>query len=77
MLTNSQGKALGLKMESHASQAEQRADAVSRLKLLAAPGKGQEQVRDRDIHLRGHVGSWNAVAQHATPLHCSTLCVYV
>uniref|UniRef100_A0A3B4TXZ8 Pleckstrin homology domain containing, family N member 1 n=1 Tax=Seriola dumerili TaxID=41447 RepID=A0A3B4TXZ8_SERDU len=38
VLTNSQGQALGLEMESPQSQAEQRADAVSRLKLLPVPG---------------------------------------
>uniref|UniRef100_A0A3B4WG12 Pleckstrin homology domain containing, family N member 1 n=1 Tax=Seriola lalandi dorsalis TaxID=1841481 RepID=A0A3B4WG12_SERLL len=37
VLTNSQGQALGLEMESPQSQAEQRADAVSRLKLLPVP----------------------------------------
>ncbi|XP_029910618.1 probable pleckstrin homology domain-containing family N member 1 [Myripristis murdjan] len=39
VLTNSQGQTLGLEMEmeTHQSQAEQRAEAVSRLKLLQAP----------------------------------------
>ncbi|KAG7227090.1 hypothetical protein INR49_022437 [Caranx melampygus] len=42
VLTNSQGQAL--EMESPQSQAEQRAEAVSRLKLLAAPCQVQEQM---------------------------------
>ncbi|XP_040913357.1 probable pleckstrin homology domain-containing family N member 1 isoform X1 [Toxotes jaculatrix] len=42
--TNSQGQAFGLEMESPQSQAEQRAEAVSRLKLLPAPGQVQEQI---------------------------------
>uniref|UniRef100_A0A8C4IAD6 Pleckstrin homology domain containing, family N member 1 n=1 Tax=Dicentrarchus labrax TaxID=13489 RepID=A0A8C4IAD6_DICLA len=36
VLTNSQGQALGLEMETPQSQADQRAEAVSRLKLLPA-----------------------------------------
>ncbi|XP_054654270.1 probable pleckstrin homology domain-containing family N member 1 isoform X2 [Dunckerocampus dactyliophorus] len=47
VLTNSQGQALGLDME---TQADQRAEAVSRLKLLSAPSKGHEQG-----HLRSNV----------------------
>uniref|UniRef100_A0A4W6CG85 Pleckstrin homology domain containing, family N member 1 n=1 Tax=Lates calcarifer TaxID=8187 RepID=A0A4W6CG85_LATCA len=42
VLTNSQGQALGLEMETPQSHAEQRAEAVSRLKLLPAPGQVQE-----------------------------------
>ncbi|KAI3357360.1 hypothetical protein L3Q82_015791, partial [Scortum barcoo] len=44
VLTNSQGQALGLEMETPHSQAEQRAEAVSRLKLLPVPGQLQEQI---------------------------------
>ncbi|XP_035864243.1 probable pleckstrin homology domain-containing family N member 1 isoform X1 [Sander lucioperca] len=44
VLTNSQGQALGLEVETPQSQAEQRAEAVSRLKLLPAPGQVQEQI---------------------------------
>ncbi|XP_029291901.1 pleckstrin homology domain-containing family N member 1 isoform X2 [Cottoperca gobio] len=44
ILTNSQGQALGLEMETPQSQAEQRAEAVSRLKLLPTPGQMQEQI---------------------------------
>ncbi|XP_061528705.1 probable pleckstrin homology domain-containing family N member 1 [Phycodurus eques] len=51
VLTNSQGPALGLEAESPQSQVEQRAEAVSRLKLLTAPSKGQEQA-----HLRSSCG---------------------
>ncbi|XP_034733415.1 probable pleckstrin homology domain-containing family N member 1 isoform X1 [Etheostoma cragini] len=43
VLTNPQGKALGLEVETPQSQAEQRAESVSRLKLLSAPGQVQEQ----------------------------------
>ncbi|XP_071369938.1 pleckstrin homology domain-containing family N member 1 isoform X1 [Centroberyx affinis] len=43
VLTNSQGHALGPEMDSHQSQMEQRAEAVSRLKLLPAPSPVQEQ----------------------------------
>lgn len=46
VLTNSRGDALGPETESHQRQAEQRAEAVSRLKLLPVPGRLQEQVRD-------------------------------
>lgn len=49
VLTNSQGQALGLEMETSQSQAEQRAEAVSRLKLLPMPSQLQEQVRNKDI----------------------------
>lgn len=44
VLTNSQGQALGLEMETPQSQAEQRSEAVSRLKLLPVPGQVQEQI---------------------------------
>ncbi|XP_026188254.1 probable pleckstrin homology domain-containing family N member 1 isoform X3 [Mastacembelus armatus] len=44
VLTNSQGRALGQEMETPQSQAEQRAEAVSRLKLLPTPGQLQEQM---------------------------------
>ncbi|KAM8754787.1 uncharacterized protein plekhn1 isoform 2-T2 [Acanthopagrus schlegelii] len=44
VLTNSQGQALGLEMETSQNQAEQRAEAVSRLKLLPTPGQLQEQI---------------------------------
>nr|XP_033485311.1 probable pleckstrin homology domain-containing family N member 1 isoform X3 [Epinephelus lanceolatus] len=44
VLTNSQGKALGMELEIPQSQEEQRAEAVSRLKLLPVPGQGQEQI---------------------------------
>ncbi|KAM3872585.1 uncharacterized protein plekhn1 [Diretmus argenteus] len=43
VLTNVQEHAVGLEMESHHSQAEQRAEAVSRLKLLPAPSPVAEQ----------------------------------
>lgn len=36
---------MGLEMETPQSQAEQRAEAVSRLKLLPVPSQVQEQVR--------------------------------
>uniref|UniRef100_A0A672ZXJ9 PH domain-containing protein n=1 Tax=Sphaeramia orbicularis TaxID=375764 RepID=A0A672ZXJ9_9TELE len=50
VLTNSQGHALGL--ETPQSQAEQRAEAVSRLKLLPMPGQvySSHQVRTKDHH---------------------------
>ncbi|XP_069545084.1 probable pleckstrin homology domain-containing family N member 1 isoform X1 [Brachyistius frenatus] len=44
VLTNSHGHALGLEVETPQSQAEQRAEAVSRLKLLPVPGQVQEQI---------------------------------
>ncbi|XP_063741535.1 pleckstrin homology domain-containing family N member 1 isoform X2 [Eleginops maclovinus] len=44
ILTNSQGQALDLEMDTPQSQAEQRAEAVSRLKLLPMPSQVQEQV---------------------------------
>ncbi|XP_026223704.1 probable pleckstrin homology domain-containing family N member 1 [Anabas testudineus] len=44
VLTNSQGQALGLEMDTPQTQEEQRAEAVSRLKLLPAPSYGQEQI---------------------------------
>lgn len=46
VLANSRGDALGLETESHQGQAEQRARAASRLKLLQVPGRLQEQVSD-------------------------------
>lgn len=46
VLNNSRGDALGPETESHQRQAEQRAEAVSRLKLLPLPGRLQEQVCD-------------------------------
>lgn len=49
VLTNSQGQALGLEMDTPQIQAEQRAEAVSRLKLLPVPGQLQEQVRNTEI----------------------------
>lgn len=49
VLTNSQGQALGLEMETLQSQEELRAKAVSRLKLLPAPSQLQEQVRNTEI----------------------------
>uniref|UniRef100_A0A3Q1J5A8 PH domain-containing protein n=1 Tax=Anabas testudineus TaxID=64144 RepID=A0A3Q1J5A8_ANATE len=42
VLTNSQGQALGLEMDTPQTQEEQRAEAVSRLKLLPAPSYGQD-----------------------------------
>lgn len=45
VLTNSQGKALGLEMDEAQRQEAQRAEAVSRLKLLPAPIQADEQVR--------------------------------
>ncbi|KAK2851282.1 hypothetical protein Q5P01_007558 [Channa striata] len=44
VLTNSQGHAMGLEMDTPESQAEQRAEAVSRLKLLPMPGQVHEQM---------------------------------
>uniref|UniRef100_UPI0037E78F6E pleckstrin homology domain-containing family N member 1 isoform X2 n=1 Tax=Semicossyphus pulcher TaxID=241346 RepID=UPI0037E78F6E len=44
VLINSQGQALGLETEHPQRQAEQRAEAVSRLKLLPVPGQVQEQI---------------------------------
>uniref|UniRef100_A0A3Q2YMV0 Pleckstrin homology domain containing, family N member 1 n=1 Tax=Hippocampus comes TaxID=109280 RepID=A0A3Q2YMV0_HIPCM len=43
VVTKSQGDAPGREKESPRGQVEQRAEAVSRLKLLNAPSKGQEQ----------------------------------
>ncbi|CAL1606014.1 unnamed protein product [Knipowitschia caucasica] len=43
VLTNPQGHNLGLEMETPYSQAERRAEAVSRLKLLPMPNQVQEQ----------------------------------
>ncbi|KAM9855697.1 uncharacterized protein plekhn1 isoform 2-T2 [Aulostomus maculatus] len=47
VLTVTQGQTLELEMETPQSQAERRAEAVSRLKLLPAPRQGQEQVHPR------------------------------
>uniref|UniRef100_A0AAQ4Q3Y2 Pleckstrin homology domain containing, family N member 1 n=1 Tax=Gasterosteus aculeatus aculeatus TaxID=481459 RepID=A0AAQ4Q3Y2_GASAC len=44
VLTNSQGKALGLEMDEAQRQEAQRAEAVSRLKLLPAPIQADEQI---------------------------------
>ncbi|XP_074501078.1 uncharacterized protein plekhn1 isoform X1 [Sebastes fasciatus] len=44
VLTTPQGQTLCLDVDSPQSQAEQRAEAVSRLKLLPAPGQVQEQI---------------------------------
>lgn len=44
VLTNSRGDALGPETETQQGQAEQRAEAASRLKLLPMPGQPQEQV---------------------------------
>ncbi|XP_029363316.1 probable pleckstrin homology domain-containing family N member 1 isoform X2 [Echeneis naucrates] len=44
VLTTSQGQALGLEMDTPQSQAEQRAEAVSRLKLLPAPNQAHNQI---------------------------------
>ncbi|XP_060913049.1 pleckstrin homology domain-containing family N member 1 isoform X2 [Labrus mixtus] len=44
VLINSQSEALGLDTETPQRQAEQRAEAVSRLKLLPAPGQVLEQI---------------------------------
>ncbi|KAF3696778.1 Pleckstrin -like proteiny domain-containing family N member 1 [Channa argus] len=44
VLTNSQGQAMGLEMDTPESQAEQRAEAVSRLRLLPMPRQVQEQM---------------------------------
>lgn len=46
VLTNSRGDVLGPETESRQGQAEQRAEAVWRLKLLPVPGGLQEQVCD-------------------------------
>ncbi|XP_049611585.1 probable pleckstrin homology domain-containing family N member 1 isoform X2 [Syngnathus scovelli] len=51
VLTNSQGHTPGLAIESPRRQVEQRVEAVSQLKLLTAPSKGQEQA-----HLRSNCG---------------------
>ncbi|XP_019718487.1 uncharacterized protein plekhn1 [Hippocampus comes] len=51
VVTKSQGDAPGREKESPRGQVEQRAEAVSRLKLLNAPSKGQEQG-----HLRSNCG---------------------
>lgn len=48
MLTNSKGQFLGQEMDIPQSHEEQRAEAVSRLKLLPMPGQQQEQVRNKD-----------------------------
>lgn len=47
VVTKSQGDAPGQEKENPRGQMEQRAQAVSRLKLLNAPSKGQEQVRKK------------------------------
>ncbi|CAI5647271.1 unnamed protein product [Oreochromis niloticus] len=44
VLTNSQAHALDLEMDTPENQAQQRAEAVSRLKLLPVPGQMQEQI---------------------------------
>lgn len=44
VLTNSKGQALGQELDIPPSHEEQRAEAVSRLKLLPMPGQQQEQV---------------------------------
>ncbi|KAG7520087.1 hypothetical protein JOB18_022713 [Solea senegalensis] len=44
VLTNSQGETVTLDMETGQSQAEQRAEAVSRLKLLPMPSQMQEEI---------------------------------
>lgn len=49
VLTNSQGHTLDLEMDTPENQAQQRAEAVSRLKLLPVPGQMQEQVRGTEI----------------------------
>uniref|UniRef100_A0A3Q3WBK9 PH domain-containing protein n=1 Tax=Mola mola TaxID=94237 RepID=A0A3Q3WBK9_MOLML len=49
ILTKSQGQALGLETEAPQSHAEQRAAAVSKLKLLPMPGQLQEQVKNVDM----------------------------
>lgn len=49
MLTNSKGQALCQEVDTSQSQEEQRAEAVSRLKLLPMPSQQQEQVRNNDI----------------------------
>uniref|UniRef100_A0A3Q4GZH2 Pleckstrin homology domain containing, family N member 1 n=1 Tax=Neolamprologus brichardi TaxID=32507 RepID=A0A3Q4GZH2_NEOBR len=51
VLTNTQGHALDLEMDTPENQAQQRAEAVSRLKLLPVPGQMQEQVRGRNSYL--------------------------
>lgn len=48
MLTNSRGQALGQEVDIPQSHEEQRAEAVSKLKLLPLPGQQQEQVRNKD-----------------------------
>lgn len=49
VLTNSKGQALCQDVDTSQSQEEQRAEAVSRLKLLPMPSQQQEQVRNNDI----------------------------
>uniref|UniRef100_A0A3Q1CLN9 PH domain-containing protein n=1 Tax=Amphiprion ocellaris TaxID=80972 RepID=A0A3Q1CLN9_AMPOC len=44
VLTNSKGQAMGLEVETPQSQAEQRAEAVARLKLLPLPSQVPEQI---------------------------------
>lgn len=48
MLTNSKGQALAQEVDIALNHDEQRAEAVSRLKLLPMPGQQQEQVRTKD-----------------------------
>ncbi|XP_061657621.1 probable pleckstrin homology domain-containing family N member 1 isoform X2 [Syngnathoides biaculeatus] len=50
VLNHSQGHALDLELESPQGQVERRAEAVSRLKLLTAPSKGQEQTHLRSSY---------------------------
>lgn len=60
MLTNSKGQFLGQEVDIPQSHEEQRAEAVSRLKLLPMPGQQQEQVRNKDA----------LVSQDAPVLEC-------
>lgn len=76
MLTNSKGQALGQEVNIPPSHEEQRAEAVSRLKLLPMPGQQQEQVRNKvsqDARFWNVVEPSNAVALCGTKVCVSDL----
>lgn len=70
VLANTQPQVSGLDVEMPQSQAEQRAEAVSRLKLLPMPIQIQEQVREHiGSHFPGCSSFWNAGLQREVPEH--------
>lgn len=69
-LANTQAQVSGLHVEMPQSQAEQRAEAVSKLKLLPMPGHVQEQVRqETGPHFPVCTSFWNARLQREIPGH--------